>query len=218
VAALTKAVLIDRDRRPPLGVPVMFNPPEYELVRSNLYAEIGVPGLGSSLVQFIRGNAQTLTTTFFFDTTDTGLDVRTHTGLVVTLTQQRPHTHAPPRLLFLWGSLAFPCVLERVAQRFTLFNPAGLPLRAELSVSLRGDDALETLLARIPLESSDKTKMRVLRAGESLSSVAGEEYGDSRLWRDIAAASGVDNPFRCPPGTVLTIPVVAGTVLPGAVR
>ena len=208
MAALTKALLVDRDRRPPLGVPVMFNPPEYELVRSNQYAEIGVPGLGSSLVQFIRGSAQTLTTTLFFDTTDTGIDVRAHTGLVVALTQQRAHTHAPPRLLFLWGSLAFPCVLERVTQRFTRFDPVGLPLRAELSVSLRGDDALQTLLARIPLESSDKTKMRVLRAGESLSSVAGQEYGDPRLWREIARASGVDNPFRCPPGTVLTIPVL----------
>ena len=210
MAALTKALLIDRDRRPPLGVPVMFNPPEYELIRSNQYAEIGVPGLGSSLVQFVRGSAQTLSTTFFFDTTDSGLDVRTHTGLVVALTDQRPRTHAPPRLLFLWGSLVFPCVLERVSQKFTMFNPLGLPLRAELSVSLRGDDALATLLARIPLESSDKTKMRVLRAGESLSSIAGQEYGDPALWREIARASQVDNPFRCPPGTVLTIPVLSG--------
>lgn len=209
MAALTKALLIDRDSRPPVGVPVMFNPPEYELVRSNQYAEIGVPGLGSSLVQFIRGSAQTLTATFFFDTTDTGVDVRAYTGLVVALTQQRPHTHAPPRLLFLWGSLAFPCVLERVTQRFTLFNPLGLPLRAELGVSLRGDDALETLLARIPLESSDKTKMRVLKAGESLSSVAGQEYSDPALWREIARASQIDNPFRCAPGTVLTIPVLS---------
>jgi nucleoid-associated protein YgaU len=102
-----------------------------------------------------------------------------------------------------------------VSQRFTLFDPVGLPLRAELAVSLRGDDALETLLARIPLESSDKTKIRVLRAGESISSVAGEELGDPGLWREIARASGVDNPFRCPPGTVLTIPVLSASVIAG---
>jgi nucleoid-associated protein YgaU len=208
VTALTKALLVNRDTRPPVGVPVMFNPPEYQLEHSNHFAEVGLPGLGSSLVQFVRGSAQTLTTTLFFDTSDTGIDVRTHTALVVRLTDLSPHTHAPPRLLFLWGSLAFPCVLERVSQRFTLFNPVGLPLRAELGVSFRGDDALETVLAKIPLESTDKTKTRVLRVGETLTSVAGEEYGDPSRWRSIALASAVDDPFTCPPGTVLTVPAL----------
>lgn len=212
MAALSKALLIDRDRRPPLGVPVMFNPPDYELTRSNQYAEVGVPGLGSSLVQFIRGSAQTLTTTLFFDTTDTGVDVRAHTELVVALTHLQPETHAPPRLLFLWGSLAFPCVLERVSQHYTLFDMGGFPLRAELSVTLRGDDVIEGLLAQTPLESTDKTKVRVLRAGESIARVAAEELGDARLWREIARASDVDNPFRCPPGTILTIPVISAGV------
>ena len=212
MAALSKALLVNRDRRPPLGVPVMFNPPEYELVRTNEYAEVGVPGLGSSPVQFLRGGSQTLSTTLFFDTTDSGVDVRTFTEPVLALTHLEPQTHAPPRLLFLWGSLAFPCVLQQVTQRYTLFAPTGSPLRAELSVVLRGDGLVEEVLAEVALESVDKTKVRVLRAGETLSGVAAEEYGDPGRWREIAHASGVDNPFRCEPGTVLTVPVLQGGV------
>jgi nucleoid-associated protein YgaU len=205
---MSKAVLINRDTKPPLAVPLMFNPPEYQLTRTNKYAEVAVPGLGSSPMQFVRGQAQTLTTTFFFDTTDTGLDVRTSTSLVVALTDLNPQSHEPPRLLFLWGSLVFPCVLEQVQQHFTLFDPAGLPLRAELSVTLRGDDAIETLLKEIPLESSDKVKTRVLKAGETLQSIAAEEYGDPTRWRPIASASGIERPLHLRPGQVLTIPIL----------
>ena len=69
--ALTKALIVNTSR-PAIPVPVMFNPPEYQLQKSNQFAEIGIPGLGSSLVQFVRGTAQTLTMTLFFDTSDSG--------------------------------------------------------------------------------------------------------------------------------------------------
>jgi nucleoid-associated protein YgaU len=208
LTALSKALIVVRDPPPRIAIPVLFNPPEYQLERTNQFAEIGIPGLGSSLVQFVRGSAQTLTMDLFFDTTDTGIDVRVHTELVVGLTVLNRHSHAPPRLLFLWGSLVFPCVLERVGQRFVYFNPVGLPLRAELSVTLRGDDLLERLLASIPLESADRTKSRVVRAGDTLQRIAAEEYGDPRRWRPIAEASGLDNPLSIQVGQRLTIPAL----------
>src|SRR5207248_1004687 len=133
----------------------MFNPPEYQLQKSNQYAEIGIPGLGSSLLQFVKGSAQTLTMELFFDTTDLGLDVRAFTSLVLALTDVNSDTHAPPALLFIWGTLIFPCVLESVTQRFEYFNAFGLPLRARLQVTLKGHDLLEDLLASIPLLSAD---------------------------------------------------------------
>src|SRR2546425_1958685 len=103
--ALAKALIIDTDAK--VSIPVMFNPPEYQLQKTNQFAEVGIPGLGSSLLQFVRGSAQTLTMELFFDTTDLGLDVRQFTELVVGLTALNPATHAPARLLFLWGSLVF---------------------------------------------------------------------------------------------------------------
>ena len=205
---LTKALIINTDAVVPIPIPVMFNPPEYQLQKTNQFADIRIPGLCSSLLQFVHGNAQTLTMDLFFDTTDTGLDVRLHTELVVGLTAVNSDTHAPPRLLFLWGSLAFPCVLDSVTQHFEYFNSLGMPLRARLSVSLKGYDLIESLLASIPLLSADRTKLQVFVQGETLESIAAAEYGDPRQWRPIAEASGIDNPLTIRPGRALTVPVL----------
>jgi hypothetical protein len=205
---LMKALIINTDARPPITLPVMFNPPDYQLDKTNRFADIEVPGLGSSLVQFVNGNAQTLTMDLFFDTSDSRLDVRLRTELVVGFTAVNAHTHAPPRLLFLWGSLAFPCVLESVRQRFDRFNAAGMPLRATLAVTLKGYDLLEALLSQVPLESADRTKHRVLLEGETLQGIAGDEYEDPRLWRPIAEASGIDNPLTVPAGRGLVVPAL----------
>jgi nucleoid-associated protein YgaU len=203
---LTKALIIDTDAIVPLPIPVMFNPPEYRIEKTNQYAEIGIPGLGSSLLQFVRGSAQSLSVELFFDTSDRGIDVRARTGAVVGLTTLNPQTHAPPRLMFVWGTLIFPCVLESVSQQFTYFNSAGMPLRATLTVTLRGHDALQDLLSSLPFESADRTKSYVMKAGDSLQGVAAQEYDDPRQWRLIARASNVDNPLTVPAGYALTIP------------
>ena len=47
---------------------------------------------------------------------------------------------------------------------------------------------------------------RELRASERLDHVAGEVYGDGRLWWVIAAASGIGWGPQCPEGTVINIP------------
>lgn len=205
--AFTKALIINLDKRIP--IPVMFNPPNYQLQKTNRFAEVAIPGLGSSVLQFVRGGAQTLTMELFFDTTSLGIDVRVHTEPVIALTTLIPGTHAPPRLLFAWGSLVFPCVLESVTQQFEYFNPAGMPLRARLSVTLKGYELVEELLASIPLESADRAKRRVIMAGETLQAIAAEEYGDSRRWRPIAEANDMDDPRTLPVGRGLIIPPLA---------
>ena len=204
--ALLKALIINTEIMQ--AIPVMFNPPEYELQKTNQFAEIGIPGLGSSLLQFVKGSAQTLTMKLFFDTTDTGRDVRLYTELVMALTDIQVHTHAPPRLLFVWGSLVFPCVLERVSQTFDYFNAYGQPLRATLDVSLKGYDTIESLLSIRPLQSADHDKHRIVKEGDTLSSIAGQEYGDSKNWRPIAEMNQIENPLSLEVGQSLKIPKI----------
>src|SRR4029077_8198986 len=184
--AFTKALIIDCDSITRIPIPVMFNPPEYQLQVTNQFAEVGVPGLGSSLLQFVRGTAKTLTMELFFDTTDAGIDVRLYTGLVLNLTSLNSETHAPPRLLFLWGSLVFPCVLESVTQKFDYFNSSGKPLRARLNVTLKGNDLLQDLLGSVQLLSADRAKQWVFKTGDTLQKIAAQEYGDPNQWRPIA--------------------------------
>jgi Contractile injection system tube protein/LysM domain len=206
---LTKALLIDCDALVPIPIPVMFNPPEYQLQVTNQFAEVGIPGLGSSLLQFVRGSAKTLTMELFFDTTDEGIDVRLYTGLVLGLTSLNSETHAPPRLLFLWGSLIFPCVLESVTQTFDYFNFLGMPLRARLNVTLKGHDTLEDLLGSNQLLSANRTKQWIFKKGDTLQKIAAQEYGDANKWRPIARANNIDNPLTIPVGRALKIPTLS---------
>jgi nucleoid-associated protein YgaU len=204
----TKALIIDCDSVTRIPIPVMFNPPEYQLQVTNQYAEVGIPGLGSSLLQFVRGSARTLTMELFFDTTDEGIDVRAFTGLVLNLSSLNSETHAPPRLLFIWGSLIFPCVLESVTQTFDFFNTLGMPLRARLNVTLKGHDTLEDLLGSHQLLSADRTKQWVFKKGDTLQKIAAQEYGDPNKWRPIAQANNIDNPLTIPVGRALKVPAL----------
>ena len=205
---LTKALIIDCDSITRIPIPVMFNPPEYQLQVTNQFAEVGIPGLGSSLLQFVRGSARTLTMELFFDTTDLGIDVRLYTGLVLNLTSLNSETHAPPRLLFIWGSLIFPCVLESVTQTFDFFNTVGMPLRARLNVTLKGHDTLEDLLGSHQLLSADRTKQWIFKKGDTLQKIAAQEYGDPNKWRPIAEANNIDNPLTIPVGRALKVPAL----------
>ena len=204
----TKALIIDCDSITRIPIPVMFNPPEYQLQVTNQFAEVGIPGLGSSLLQFVRGSARTLTMELFFDTTNLGIDVRVYTGLVLNLTNLNSETHAPPRLLFIWGSLIFPCVLESVTQTFDFFNTLGMPLRARLNVTLKGHDTLEDLLGSHQLLSADRTKQWIFKKGDTLQKIAAQEYGDPNKWRPIAEANAIDNPLTIPVGRALKVPAL----------
>src|SRR4051812_21369481 len=68
--------------------PVMYNPEELHLEQGNTFAEVGVPGLNASPVQYVRGKARAVTMELFFDTYETGRDVRTHTAPIVALLEK----------------------------------------------------------------------------------------------------------------------------------
>ena len=59
----------------------------------------------------------------FFDTYETGQDVRDFTAPIVALLDKQPQTMAPPVLLFSLGRVQFRCVLVDAGQRFTMFLP-----------------------------------------------------------------------------------------------
>jgi nucleoid-associated protein YgaU len=58
-------------------------------------------------------------------------------------------------------------------------------------------------------QSADVTKTRRVKLGDTLSSIAGEEYNDPAMWRPIAEANGIDDPRSLTPGTVLAVPALA---------
>ncbi len=233
--ALEKAtiIVIETNER----IPVMFNPEEYSLDVGNTFAEIGIPGLKTPPIQYVRGNSRILKMDLFFDTFELRRDVRRLTEQITSLLNQNPATQAPPILIFSWGGFNFRCVLESVGQSFTMFIEDGTPVRATLSVSFREYEAVNIEIQRgfffgpptirntvsaavnlIPQNTRDRITAEVRNfvegrihqvvEGETLSLIAGAVRGDPEAWREIAEANNIDDPLNLEPGTELFVPTL----------
>ena len=214
---LTHAVIevdprdVDEGRGLPDRISVQFNPTEYTLQKGAQIAEINIPGIDSPILQFIRGQNEKLTLELFFDTTAGGMgddatDVRKLTAPMYQLVKIQSKSHALPRITFRWGSLAFPAIVETLQQRFTLFNPQGVPLRATLSTTFREYKTLEDQISQLNLRTADHYSTHDVRRGDTLSRIAGIVYRDPAQWRALADKNPGVDPQRPEPGTRLLVP------------
>jgi nucleoid-associated protein YgaU len=216
-----------KEKYPTFSVP--FNPTELTFEKAMQFAEITIPGLDAPLQQFVRGQAEKLTMELFFDSTDkgTGLgatSVTTQTDKVFSLARINPDTHAPPVVTVQWNdhfsgdSLLAPVagqkrhsfvgVIESIRQKFSLFSPEGIPLRATVNLVIREFRLLDDQLKALKLNSPDRSHSHALRGGETLSAVAAEEWNRPGEWRRIADANELEDPRRLRVGAFLTIPVI----------
>ena len=233
--AFVKALIEILDRKaldPGRGIerfiPVQFNPTELTFQKGAQYAEIGIPGIDSPLLQFVRGQNERVTLELLFDTTEEGgtgpaaVDVRLMTDRIYQLGKIQPQAHATPRVRFTWGApakpRAFTAVVESVTQRFSLFSPLGVPVRANVTAALREYKSLEAQLKELNLLSPDHTRRLTVRRGDTLGRIAAREYGDAREWRRIARSNpvGTADLRRLEPGTVLVLPPIDDTRYSGA--
>ena len=191
---------------------VAYNPEEYTVSKDNNFAVQSVPGLGSPIVQFVNGNQRTLEVELLFDSYDTPAlpkeDVREQTGPVVGLMAIDGELHAPPILRVKMASLNLRCVLSRVSERFIMFMPDGVPVRARLNCTFieYADPEQEAKAAN--LQTADFTKVHVVARGDTLSSIAGVLYRDPTLWRPIALANRIANPRAIAIGQELRVPAL----------
>ncbi len=115
----------------------------------------------------------------------------------------------PPVLTFSWGSKprAFLGVATSVNAKYTMFAADGAPMRATCTLSLQLFEW--ALKKQNPTSGTPRIdRSYQVRMGDSLASIANEEYGDPDLWRAIALANGVVNPAAVPVGTHLLLPPV----------
>ena len=94
-------------------IEVSYNPTELTFSKSAQIAEIPIPGLDSPILQFVRGQAETLNVELFFDSTDDGMGptatpVTEKTDKFYQLIKIDRSTHAPPVCRFIWGDQGFP--------------------------------------------------------------------------------------------------------------
>ena len=111
---------------------VQYNPAELSFDRSVSYAEAAVPGLDAPLLQFVRGQNETLTLALLFDTTEGGTgdgakSVTTLTDRIYALSKIDPDTHAPPLCEFAWNAQGFPGTHVTSVEQPDAGGPFGLP-------------------------------------------------------------------------------------------
>lgn len=208
-------------------IEVPFNPNSYTInktVNWNSPVTENSPEEGESQTQRNRnapplsyggGANRVLTLNLFFDITENSdeRDVRNLTNKVVRLTRiiGDEDNGMPPVCEISWGGdgpkgsdFPFKGVITSLVQEFTLFDMEGNPLRANLTLSVK-----EFLH---PLEDERDTDpemtTRIVKRGDSLSSIAAEIYKDPKLWRIIALENNISNPRKLDVGIKLLIPKV----------
>jgi nucleoid-associated protein YgaU len=200
-------------------IPVLFNPAEYSVERSNSYKATAVPGLASPILQFVNGECDMLSMELFLDDfTDpegpTSLrrkeegPVSSRLADLFKLLEVDRDLHAPPPVRFNWGPLEFTGIIEKLGRKVTKFQPDGNPTRATVSVAFKEYRTLRQQLEAPRRESADKTKRRVVVGRDSLWAIAAREYGDAREWVRIAEANDLDDPRQIRPGDWLALPPV----------
>jgi hypothetical protein len=115
----------------------------------------------------------------------------------------------PPLLRFVWGTnpvlQTFQGYLKSVNAQYTMFRIDGTPIRATAAIVLE-EVTLETRPQNPTSGAREGRRAHVVCEGESLQSIAYDEYGQASYWRGLAAFNDIDDPMRLSPGTELLVP------------
>ena len=194
-------------------ITALFNPNKLVLNRAVLWEEQGAKERDVPELQYKRAQPRTFNLELMFDTYDTPeagkKDVRKeYTNKLLQLTLVDSKLHRPPVCTLFWGLFGeiFKGVLEKLDQQFTLFMEDGTPVRATCGCVFKEWRTNQQDERTQRKQSSDIVKSRIVKPGDTLSSIAAEEYRDPALWRFISDENGIDDPSNLPPGTKLLIP------------
>lgn len=230
------AELMPGDRpteKPGTTIDVPFNPTSLRVQIANKTAggqQAGAqarqrPGTGEMQVAF----------DLIFDVADQGGDVLQHTRMVERFVRPQgpePGKEAPPRVLFEWGSFRVEGTMESANIDLDLFSPEGMPLRAKVAVTIKGQDPRWVYQSPPALPSTERGGAgtggvnlpngvapgapgtqgakglldQVVQAlpGESLAQLASRIGMAPAAWRAMAA--GLSNPLQLALGQEVAVP------------
>jgi nucleoid-associated protein YgaU len=216
--SLVKAKLINTDTKEPIDF--QFNPTEYAFQKAIGYKEEDKGGANVSKNTFTGGKPITVTLKLFFDTLDTGEDVRKkYTNKLWQLamvtpgkTDAKTRKGRPPIVEFSWGEVwTFKAVVTQISATFTMFDLNGVPVRATCDIQLKQVEDPKSYPFQNPTSGGVAGhRTHVVEQGERLDVIAAREYGEAHHWRHIAQANQLDDPLHVRPGRVLALPPLPG--------
>ncbi len=218
--ALAKAYIIDVDNN--VRIECQFCPKEYAFKKTNQWPTNQKTGATTPQATFGGGDPAVLDLELFFDT------LHLHTGsgapddvrekftdklwklmkVDARLKNEKNKNGRPPKVRFQWGSTwSFDGVLTSMTQKFTMFWSTGIPVRATVNVSIRQLKDEDALRRQNPTSGGPGgNRIWTVTEGDTLAYIAFRELGDTREWRRIAEANGLDAVRELRAGTRLLIP------------
>lgn len=200
-----KAKIIPLDVAGVGPISVMFNPNEYTVSFEAKYTG------ENDKKQFQIAETPEFKVSLFFDTYEKRRDVRLETARITTLLYPKvsgKSTKKPPTCLFIWGLFTYRGVLSKIEQKFTMFLENGTPVRSLMDVTFTSDEPQKKVEIAQGLFAC--RKLWVVKSGDRLDLIANEALKDPLMWRKIAEANGIVNPFGFPDkndfGRTLVIP------------
>ena len=200
----------------------LFNPNEYAISKANAWTVKPVVGSSLPSPQFSGGHARELTLNLLFDADPASGDVSSATDALFammevnsSLASGRTNQARPPSITFAWGAFtSFKAVCSRLNVQFTMFKPDGTPIRATAALTLiqvekdpRSGQGTRAA-PQNPTTRAERMRVHIVRAGDSLQSIAYAHYGDPSRWRTIAQENRIDDPLNLERGAELSVPQV----------
>jgi Contractile injection system tube protein len=198
-----------------------------------IYANPAEPGSGTDNAQFAGVDAELLELRFILDGTGAvkqndipAIDVISEVAaalpdeaksayVVLKVAQLQSvvydfydQTHRTPFVLVNYGKLVFMGILEEMTMNYNLFSPAGIPLRAEVTLKLKSQRVPNEKSALMSLLSPDLTRHHVVKAGENILRISLEAYESDRYYLEIAKTNKLVNFRKIAEGTRLILPPI----------
>lgn len=196
----------------------MFNPTTFAFATQNKWESDTVPGKATPTLRFAGGSGGTFSLSLVFDTTGTGKAVSEYSNKLLklmdvdtSLPSYNPDADngRPPWVKFHWGTHvhSFKAVITSANVTFTYFSNEGLPLRANVELSLEQYEPDANWGPQNPTSGTPKPqRTHQVQVGDTLDRIAARYFGDSTKWRDIATVNGINDPLDLTPGRLLAIP------------
>jgi len=216
---LSKAVIINAEKKGFEPISVMFNPPSLKIKSTTKYVDQKTqnetPGKD---IQFVGGTHDTLTVELFFDTTHDGTDVRAAVDPILDLAKvtkdkvtdkdkdKDKDKKSPPKLVFAWGDFNFPCYIVSTDQTYDYFDSAGRALRATLVMTFARCDLDPSTNSSVSKGKSTVEKIIstvMVKSEQALSDIADCVGIEPEKWRLLALVNEIDNPFTFNAGEMI---------------
>jgi nucleoid-associated protein YgaU len=116
-----------------------------------------------------------------------------------------------PLVTFQWGPPAIAFMYDvnvtRCTINYTRFAASGIPIRAEVDLTLQQQPSLLGILSTNPTSGGlPGRRSHTVTSDESLAGIATARYGSPGRWREIAACNRIEDPLRVRPGDRVYLP------------